>query len=138
VSAGQLEQASGVLRQYLEFVLTQIISRIRIPVPIDLAVEDHAKMVQSCLDAIDYAVRIHGQVGTLVLEKQQASDLTTQHAPAIVGNWVSHYGASGSPIFSPPALLDVIQSIEALEYCFKHEAPPGSGKFRWYRSLTKR
>lgn len=138
VSAGQLEQASGVLRQYLEFVLTQIISRVQIPVPIDLAMKDHAKMVQSCLDAIDYAVRIHDQIGTLVLDKQQVSDLTAQHVPAIVGNWVSHYGTSGSAIFSPPALLGVIQSIEALEYCFKHEVPPGSGKFEWYRSLIRR
>lgn len=138
VLAGQLEQASGVLRQYLEFVLIQIISHVQIPVPIDLAVKDHTKMVQACLDAIDYAVQIHDQIGTLVLDRQQVVGLTTQHLPAIVGNWVSHYGTSGSAMFSPPALLGIIQSIEALEHCFKHEVPPGSGKFQWYRSLTKR
>lgn len=138
VLAGQLEQAAGVLRQYLEFVLIQIISRVQIPVPLDLAVKDHAKMVQTCLDSISYAVEIHNKVGTLVLEEQQVVDLTSHHVPAIVGNWVSHYGTSGSAAFSPPALLGVIKNIEELENCFKHESPAGSGRLEWYKSLTRR
>jgi len=135
--AGQVPEGSGLIRQYLEYVLQQVIRKLQIPVPIDLAVNDHSKMVGACLDAIVDAVDVRRSLGTIVLEPQQISDLTSRHVPAIVANWVSHYGTAGSSSFSPASLLGVLQDIDAIRRCFQFDAS-GSGDWRFYKSLTRR
>lgn len=134
--AGQVQEGSGLIRQYLEFVLQQIIKKVQVPVPLDLAVNDHQKMVGSCLDAIVYAVQIHVAANQIILTAQQIADLQTRHAPAIIANWVSHYGTSGASSFSPPALLGVLNAIDAMRRCFQYDN--GNGDWRFYKSLTKR
>lgn len=134
--AGQIDEGAGLIRQYLEFVLQQIIKKVRIPVPIDLAVNDHQKMVNSCIEAITYAVNIHSAAGQLILTPQQVADLKTHHAPAIIANWVSHYGTSGASSFSPGALLGVLTSINSMRRCFQYDN--GSGSWVFYKSLTMR
>ncbi|SEC12688.1 AAA domain-containing protein [Paramicrobacterium humi] len=135
--AGRTSEGAGLMRQYLEFVLQQVIRKLQIPVPIDLAVNEHAIMVGSCLDAIVDAVKTREKLGTIVLEQQQISDLTGRHVPAIVANWVSHYGSSGSAVFSPPSLLAVLGDIDGIRRCFQYDES-GSGNWRFYKSLTKR
>jgi energy-coupling factor transporter ATP-binding protein EcfA2 len=135
--AGQVQEGSGLIRQYLEFVLQQIIKKVQVPVPFDLAVNDHQKMVSSCLDAIVYAVKIHEAANQIVLTTQQIADLRTRHAPSIIANWVSHYGTSGASSFSPPALLGVLSAIDAMRRCFQYDNN-GNGDWRFYKSLTRR
>ncbi|MEV8150529.1 AAA family ATPase [Arthrobacter sp. NPDC080073] len=135
--AGQLQEGSGLIRQYLEFVLQQIIKKVQVPVPLDLAVNDHQKMVSSCIDAIVYAVKIHEAANQIILTPEQIADLRTHHAPSIVANWVSHYGTSGASSFSPAALLGVLNAIDAMRRCFQYDTN-GNGDWRFYRSLTKR
>lgn len=137
LQAGQIAEGSGLIRQYLEFVLQQIIRNLRIPVPIDLAVNEHSIMVGSCLDAIVDAVKIRNQLGTIVLEPQQVLDLTGRHAPAIVANWVSHYGSAGASSFSPASLLAVLDDVDAIRRCFQYDKS-GTGNWQFYKSLTKR
>jgi ABC-type hemin transport system ATPase subunit len=134
--AGQIQEGSGLIRQYLEFVLQQIIKKVQVPVPLDLAVNDHQKMVSSCLEAIIYAVKIHEAASQIILTTQQIADLQTRHAPSIIANWVSHYGTSGASSFSPPALLGVLSAIDAMRRCFQYDN--GNGDWRFYKSLTKR
>lgn len=135
--AGQVQEGSGLIRQYLEFVLQQIIKKVQVPVPFDLAVNDHQKMVSSCLDAIVYAVKIHEAANQIILTTQQIADLRTRHTPSIIANWVSHYGTSGASSFSPPALLGVLSAIDAMRRCFQYDNN-GKGDWRFYKSLTKR
>lgn len=135
--AGQVQEGAGLIRQYLEFVLQQIIKKVQIPVPLDLAVNDHQRMVGTCIEAIIYAVEIHEAANRLVLTQQQVTDLQTRHAPWIVANWVSHYGTSGSSSFSPAALIGVLDTIDAMRRCFQYDRD-GNGDWRFYRSLTKR
>lgn len=135
--AGQVSEGAGLIRQYLEYVLQQVIRKVQIPVPIDLAVNEHAVMVGSCLDAIVDAVNIRETLGTIVLTQHQISDLTARHVPAIVANWVSHYGSSGSASFSPPSLLAVLDDIDGIRRCFQYDES-GNGNWRFYKSLTRR
>lgn len=137
LKAGQLSEGAGLIRQYLEFVLQQIIKRVHIPVPIDLAVNDHSKMVGTCLDVIVYAVELHEKAGVIILEPAQIAGLKGRYAPAIVTNWVSHYGTSATASFSPPALLGVLASIDELTKCFQFDST-GSGDYQFYKSLTRK
>lgn len=137
--AGRTAEGAGLIRQYLEFVLQKIIRQVRIPVPLDLAINDHSRMVQGCLDAITYAVDIHGAASQLVLTAQQVSDLKTRHSQAIVANWVSHYGTAGASAFTPASLLGVLASIEAFQRCFQYdEGGTGVGPWKFYKSLKTR
>lgn len=137
LKAGLLSEGAGLIRQYLEFVLQQIINRVHIPVPMDLAVNDHSKMVGTCLAAIVYAVEIHEKAGVIILEPAQIAGLKGRYAPAIVANWVSHYGTSAAASFSPPALLGVLASIDELTKCFQFDST-GSGDYQFYKSLTRK
>lgn len=137
LQAGQVSEGAGLIRQYLEFVLQQIIRKVQIPVPIDLAVNDHSKMVGACLDAIVDAVTLRQAAGAIVLETQQIADLTSRHVPAIVANWVSHYGTAGSASFAPASLIGVLRDIDAIRRCFQYDAS-GTGDWRFYKSLTRR
>ena len=44
LSAGQVSQAEPLIRQYLEYMLQQIIRRVDVPVPIDFAIRAPLKM----------------------------------------------------------------------------------------------
>lgn len=139
LNAGQITQAEPLIRQYLEYKLQQIIRRVDIPVPIDFAMKDHARMVSNCLDAITAAIALHKKAGTLVLEAQQAQDLDTAHVPALVGNWVSHYETGSGSSLSAPMLKGIIQTIDKLSECFRYDDQSGGAVTRkWYRSLSSK
>ncbi|WP_223153910.1 hypothetical protein [Bradyrhizobium japonicum] len=64
LNAGQVDDAAPRLRQYLEHRLLEIIQRLRIPVPIDFALDDNNKQVGNAVAAIDAAVKLHKAAGT--------------------------------------------------------------------------
>lgn len=136
LSTGQIEQAERLIRQYLEYKLQQIIRKVNIPVPMDIAIRDTSKTVGNYLDAIAYSIKLHEEAGILVLNEQQIDDTDTLHVPAIVSNWVSHYetGAGGS--FSAAALQSVVDSIDKFTECFKYDDTSGGRK--WHKTLDKR
>lgn len=139
LSAGQINEAEPIVRQYLEYKLQQIIRKVNIPVPLDFAIKDTNKMVKNCLDAIKEAIDLHQKASTLVLDAQQVQDVLSSHVPAIVANWVSHYATGGSSSFSAPVLNGVIGSIDALSDCFQYDDTSVSPTVRrWYRSLSRR
>lgn len=138
LSAGQISEAEPIVRQYLEYKLLQIIRKVNIPVPLDFAIKDTNKMVSNCLDAIKAAIDLHQKAGSLVLDPQQVQDVLNSHVPALVGNWVSHYGTGGSSSFSAPVLGGVINSIDALSECFRYDDTSANPIVRrWYKSLSK-
>jgi DNA repair exonuclease SbcCD ATPase subunit len=137
LNAGQIAEGAALIRQYFEYILLQIIRKVKIPVPLDLAVSDHNKMVNSCLEAILAAVRLNASAGQIALDAQQISDLTMRHAPALVANWVSHYGTAGAAMFSPPALLGVLADIDSLRECFRY-LDTSTGNMTFYKSVAQR
>jgi len=137
LNAGQVEDGAIRLRQYLEFKLLEIISRVQIPVPVDFALDDQKKQVQASIDAIEAAVRLHQTANSLVLDAAQISGLQINIA-TITGNFLSHFATGSTQAFSAPSLLGVVSAIDAYADCFTCEDPAGSGKRRYYRSLSRR
>jgi DNA repair exonuclease SbcCD ATPase subunit len=138
IDAGQLDQATPFVRQYLEFVLLQVIRKVQIPVPIDFAMKDHMQMVGNCLNAIDKALDITAAAGQLVLSAQQLTDVTTIHVPAIVGNWTAHYGTGSPSSLAPAVLRRVLQTVDDYADCFRKDVVNAGGHVarEYYRSLT--
>jgi hypothetical protein len=140
LQAGQVDQGQGLVRQYMEYVLMQVIRKVMIRVPVDFAMHDTNRMVGACLTAIAKDVGLHRAAGTLILTPQQEADLSGAIAPAILANWVSHYETGGGGTVAPAVLLGVIDSIDAYADCFKYACRCGGGvvQRRWYKSLTSR
>jgi len=135
--AGQVEQGEPLVRQYLEFKLQQVIRKVNIQVPFDFAVRDDRKQVQTCLDAITTAVDLYRGAGRLVLEPAQVTALHTQHVPALLGNWLSHYATGITASLSPHVLLGVLDTIDHLAECFTYECRcDGTPRRRFYRDLS--
>jgi len=137
LKAGQVEDGALRLRQYLEYKLLEVIGRINIPVPVDFALDDTKKQVQSALDAIQAAVALHQTAGQIVLDQQQQAGLQANVA-SITGNFLAHYATGSTQAFSASSLLGVVAAIDAYAQCFTYEDPPGSGNRRYYRSLSRR
>lgn len=135
LTAGQVPQAQPLIRQYLEFVLLQIIRKVQIPVPYDFAIRDQQKMVQNCLDAIASALLLHEAAGKLVLEPQQIQRFREQILPQLVSNYLSHYATAASASVSPHVLIGVLELIDSIPEQFQYSDE--SGAMRWYRALDR-
>lgn len=139
LSAGQVNAAEPLLRQYLELSLLRVVERVRIPVPIDISMRDDRQMVQNMLDAILAAVQLHEKAGVLILTQTQVDDLKKRHVTSLVSNWVSHYSTGSTSSLSPAVLLGVLDTIDELVGCFKWDdtstTPP---RRRWYKNLSSR
>jgi hypothetical protein len=114
-----------------------VISRVNIPVPVDFALDDTQKQVQSALDAIQAAVALHQAAAQIVLDAQQLAGLQA-HVASIAGNFLAHYATGSTQAFAASSLLGVVRAIDAYAECFTYEDPPGSGNRRYYRSLSRR
>jgi hypothetical protein len=136
LQAGQVDFAKEGVRQYLEYRLSDLISRLRIPVPVDVAFNDNKQVTNEFLQAIDAAVKLHQAAGSLVLEPSQVTGLNANMA-TIVGNFLSHWGTGQTLSFSGPSLLGVMQSIDQYCECFRFEPNPGAQR-QFYKSLDQR
>lgn len=137
LNAGQVQDGAPRLRFSLEQRLLEIIGRLKIPVPIDFAMDDNRKQVQNCIDAINAAIDLNRAANRLVLTGQQQQGLGT-HVATIAGNYLAHYATGQTQAFAAPALLAVVNAIDQYALCFQYEGPLGSGSMVWYRSLSRR
>lgn len=138
LSSGQVDVGAPLVRQYLEFQLSQIISKVKIPVPPDYAIKSDNRTVGNALDAIKDSIDLHKRANSLILDTQQQTDFSNRHVPAIIANFVSHYETgSGTPI-TAHVLLSVLQSIDDLVECFRYDDTQTPPQRRWYRSLGQR
>jgi hypothetical protein len=135
LNAGQIDSATPWLRRYLEHTLLDIIQKVRIPVPIDFALDDNQKQVQHAISAIEAAVKLHQAAGDLVLDPNQVKGIAL-HMASIVGNFVSHEATGSTAPFSAGSLLGVLKSIDDYADCFKMTEP--NGIRRYCRSLAKK
>lgn len=139
LQAGQVEIGQPFVRQYLEFKLSQIILKLRIPVPPDYAIRSDNKTVGNALDAISNAIDLFSAAARLILTQQQKVDFRNQHVPAVIANYCSHYETGGGTPINAHVLLGVLQSVDDLMECFRYDdtstTPPTR---KWYRSLSAR
>ncbi len=136
LQAGQVDNAKEGVRQYLEYRLNDLISKLRIPVPVDVAFNDNKQLAGEFLKAIDAAVKLHQAAGSLVLDPVQINGLNTNMV-TITSNFLSHWGTGQTLTFTGPSLLGVMQAIEDYCDCFKWEPSPGTAR-TYYRSLQQR
>lgn len=136
LSAGNVDDAAPRIRQYLEFKLLEVISKLNIAVPMDIAFSDDKRMAGNLIGAIKAEVELHEAAGKLILSQVQQTGLNTALA-TIVGNYLSHWSTGQLHAFTAAALTGVMSSIDDFCRCFQFEDPPGSG-FRYYKSLSKK
>lgn len=137
LNAGQVDIGAPFLRQYLEYKLGQIISKLEILVPPDYATRGDRRTLSTYIDAITEAVALYQAANRCILTPQQITDLQNHHAPSIIGNFVSHYETGAGNPFNAYALLGVLQSIDGLADCFSFVDPADNQK-RYYRRLDRR
>lgn len=136
LNAGNTTDAAPRVRPYLEYKLEEIVSRCRIPVPIDIAMNDDKHMASNLLKAIDTAVRLHGAANQLVLEPAQVASLNTAMT-TIIANYVSHWNTGQAHPFTAGSLLGVMAAIDSFADCFRFSPNPGD-PLQYYASLSRR
>lgn len=136
LQAGQVDSAKEGVRQYLEYRLSDLISKLRIPVSVDIAFNDDKQLSSEFLKAIEAAVKLHKAANSLELDAAQQAGLNTNMV-TIVGNFLSHWGTGQTAAFSGPSLLGVMQAIDDYCDCFTFEPTPGAARI-YYRSLSQR
>lgn len=137
LNAGQIDIGEPFVRQYLEYKLGQVITRLEIPVPPDYATRGDKRTLSTYVDAITAAVSLYQAAGRCVLSAQQIADLQSHHMPSIMANYVSHYETGAGNPFNAYALLGVLQSVDALASCFAI-TDPVTNQTRYYRRLDLR
>ncbi|WP_341987784.1 AAA family ATPase [Azorhizobium sp. AG788] len=136
LNQGRAADAAPFIRQYLEYQLSNIITRCRISVPFDVAFNDDQKMVGRLLGAIQDAVKLHNKAGDLVLDAAQQTALE-QRGMSISSNFISHWATGSTSAYSAAALQTVMSAIDALEDSFMHQPDPTKPKV-FYRSLSQK
>ena len=139
LNTGQVDIGAPFVRQYLEYKLGHIISKLEIPCPPDYATRGDKRTLSTYLDAIGDAIDLYDAAGRCVLTAQQITDIKHTHVPSIVANFVSHYETGAGTPFGAYALLGVLQSIDDLADCFTFldtgQTPPAK---KLYRRLDRR
>lgn len=136
LNAGQIDIGEPFVRQYLEYKLGQIITRLEIPVPPDYATRGDKRTLSTYVDAITAAVALYQAAQRCVLSAQQITDLQNHHLPSIMANYVSHYETGAGNPFNAYALLGVLQSVDALADCFCW-TDPADNQRKYYRRLDR-
>lgn len=137
LNAGDVELGAPFVRQYMEYKLGQVITRLEIPVPPDYATRGDKRTLSTYADAITDAVKLHQKAGVCVLDAGQVTDLLTVHTPSIMANYVSHYETGAGTPFNAYALLGVLQAVDSLAECFMH-MPSGATQKVYYKRLDRK
>jgi hypothetical protein len=139
LKAGQIDIGAPLVRQYLEYKLSQIISRLQILVPPDFVTRGDRRTVSTYISAITEAVKLYQGANRCVLTQQQIDDLTAHYVPAIMSNYVNHYETCAGVPFNAYALISVLQSIDDLANCFTyHDSARTPPTTKFYKRLDRR
>lgn len=137
LDAGNTDDGAPYVRQYLEYKLGQIISKLEVPVPPDYANRGDKRTLSTYLGAIEKAVDLYVAANLCVLEPQQVADIKNTHVPTLVANFVSHYETGAGAPFNAYALKGVLERVDDLADCFRF-TDPASGARKLYRRLDKK
>lgn len=141
LNTGQTEAAGPWIRQYLEAVLSRIIRKADVRVPLDYAMDDNKKMVQNALDAIKDQMDLNARAGSLVLTQQQIQDASATLVPSLLANFCTHYNTGAFAGISARVLIGVLDDVDKLEDCFRYDCTckqQGQTVRRFYRNLKSK
>jgi AAA domain len=137
LSIGNVELGGVLVRQYLEYKLGYIISKLRIPVPTDYATRPDNRTLSTYLDAITSAVTLYGKAGDCVLDAAQVAAVANTATASLMSNMVSHYETGIGQPLGAPAMLGVIAEIDAYADNFRRDDPQNPNQRIYYKRLDK-
>lgn len=137
LSQGSVDIGAPLVRQYLEYKLGYIISKLEIPVPPDYATRPDSRTLSTYFDAITRATALYDKAGECVLDVAQKAAIKQTHATSIIANCIAHYETSAGQPFTAHMLLGLIQDIDAYADNFKQNDPNNPSQRIFYRRLDK-
>lgn len=137
LNQGSTDLAGPLIRQYLEYKLGYIISKLEILVPPDYVTRPDGRTLSTYLDAITNAVKLYDKAGECVLSPAQKTSVFQTHTASTISNWISHYETATGAAFTSYALLGLLAEIEAYTENFQHVDPGNPGQKIYYKRLNK-
>lgn len=137
LGVGDVDLGGPLVRQYMEFKLGTIISKLQILVPPDYATRPDKRTLSTYLDAIVGAVRLYAAAGTCVLEAAQIAAINNSATASLMSNMVSHYETGAGNPLNAYAMIGVIQEIDAYGDNFMRVDPANAGQRIFYRRLDR-
>lgn len=137
LNQGSVDIGAPLVRQYLEYKLGYIISKLDIPVPPDYATRPDSRTLSTYFDAIARATALYDKAGECVLDLAQKAAIKQTHATSIIANCIAHYETSAGQPFTAHMLLGLIQDIDAYADNFKQDDPSNPGQRIFCRRLDK-
>jgi hypothetical protein len=137
LGVGDVDLGGPLVRQYMEFKLGTIISKLQILVPPDYATRPDKRTLSTYLDAIVGAVRLYAAAGTCVLEAAQIAAINNSATASLMSNMVSHYETGAGNPLNAYAMIGVVQEIDAYADNFMRVDPANAGQRIFYRRLDR-
>lgn len=138
LNQGSVDLGGPLVRQYLEYKLGYIISKLQIPVPPDYATRPDNRTLSTYFDAITRAVELYDKAGECVLEVAQKTAIKQTYATSIIANCIAHYETSAGQPFTAHMLLGLLQDIDKYAENFSQDDPNNPGQRIYYRRLDKK
>ena len=137
LNQGSVDIGAPLVRQYLEYKLGYIISKLEIPVPPDYATRPDNRTLSTYFDSITRATALYDKAGECVLDAAQKAAIKQTHATSIIANCIAHYETSAGQPFTAYMLLGLIQDIDTYAENFKQNDPKNPGQRIFCRRLDK-
>lgn len=135
LGVGDVDLGGPLVRQYMEFKLSSIISKLQILVPPDYATRADKRTLSTYLKAISGAVQLYAAAGTCVLDATQVLAVSNTATVSLISNMVSHYETGAGNPLSAYALIGVLQEIDAYAENFMRLDPANPSQLIFYRRL---
>lgn len=135
LNTGSVLLGGPLVRQYMEYKLGYIISKLQIPVPPDYLTRPDNRTLSTYLNAITNAVELFDNAKMCVLDAAQKAAVKQTVAASLMSNMVAHYETSAGQPLNAHALLGVIAEIDAYAENFRHQDPNNPSQRIFYRRL---
>lgn len=137
LNQGSTDLAGPLIRQYLEYKLGYIISKLSVPVPPDYVTKPDGRTLSTYLDAITDAVKLYDKAGECVLDAGQKLAVQQTHAASTMSNWIAHYETAVGAPFTAYALLGLLSEIDSYAENFRRTDPNNPGQRIYYKRLNR-
>lgn len=137
LNIGNVDLGGPLVRQYMEYKLGYIISKLQIPVPPDYATRPDKRTLSTYLDAITNAVSLYDKAGTCVMDAAQIASVGQTAVASLMSNMVSHYETGAGQPLNAYAMLGVVSEIDAYVENFRRTDPNNPGQRIFYKALNK-
>jgi hypothetical protein len=137
LNVGDVDLGGPLVRQYMEYKLGTIISKLQILVPPDYATRPDRRTLSTYIDAIVGAVKLYTAAGSCVLEPAQVAAVNHSAAASLMSNMVSHYETGAGNPLNAYALIGVLGEIDAYADNFTRADPQNANRRIFYKRLDR-